>query len=135
MPTPLIAYVAALLPMLTMDIAWLMAMGPSFYRPRLGHLMADGFVFVPAVAFYLLYAGGLTILVILPAFRGGWSLIHTAAMGATVGLISYGAYDLTNHATMRDWPLSVTLVDMAWGTAVTSLSCCAALLILRRITE
>ena len=57
--------------------------------------------------------------VISPAMKQGTSLLNIFLYGALFGLVAYATYDLTNHATMRDWPLHVTLLDMAWGALLT----------------
>lgn len=115
-----LVYVCTLLPLLAMDAAWLTSTGKTFYGPRLAHLMNDGFRFGPAVFFYAIYAAAVTLLVVLPALRDGAGAGRALAYGALLGLAAYGAYDFTNHATLRDWPLSVTVVDLAWGTFVTA---------------
>mgnify|MGYP003704419949 FL=1 len=69
-----------------------------------------------AALFYLIYAAGLVYLIVEP--RLGAPLWQVFVAGAIVGLIAYGAYDLTNQATTRDWPIAVTFVDLAWGTFV-----------------
>jgi uncharacterized membrane protein len=35
--------------------------------------------------------------------------------GFLFGIILYGIYDFTNYSLLKDWPLSVTLVDTLWG--------------------
>lgn len=51
------------------------------------------------------------------------------AWGALFGLIAYATYDLTNLATIKDWPLLVTIIDLVWGTVLGgSVSGLAALL-------
>ncbi|MCX7865338.1 MAG: DUF2177 family protein [Novosphingobium sp.] len=115
---------------LALDALWLSQMVSRFYRPAIGHLLADKPNVSAAVAFYLLYVTGIVVLAVLPALeRGG--LGKAAMLGALVGLLAYGTYDLTNHATLKDWPLRLTLVDMAWGTIVTSLAACAGYLAIR----
>ena len=51
--------------------------------------------------------------------------------GALLGLAAYGAYDLTNQATLKNWPLSITIVDMLWGTLATGLVCVIAVFVFR----
>jgi uncharacterized membrane protein len=117
MPRLLRTYISSGLVMLPMDAAWLMAMAEPIYRARIGHLMReDGFLLAPAVVFYLLYLIGILLLAQLPARHWQGALWR----GAVFGLCAYGTYDLTNHATLRDWPTIVTLIDLAWGTALTA---------------
>lgn len=104
---------------LALDALWLSQMTPRFYRPAISHLLAEKANLGAAVAFYLLYITGIVVLAVAPAMEKG-GLGKAALMGALVGLMAYGTYDLTNHATLKDWPLRLTLVDLAWGTVLTS---------------
>ncbi len=110
------------------DTTWLGIMGDRLYRPMMGDLLADSFRVGPAVAFYILYAVGLTIFAVLPGLKeGGWK---TALIwGALFGLFAYGTYDLTSYAVMRTWSLKLTVIDMAWGVVVSG-ACSAAACVL-----
>lgn len=115
---------------LLLDAIWLSQMGPRFYRPAIGELLADKPRFAAAAVFYLLYISCVLVLAVLPALeRGG--LARAAVLGAIVGLLAYGTYDLTNHATLKVWPVRLTLVDMVWGTLLTSLAAAAGYLAMR----
>ncbi len=124
-------YFLILIPMLLIDVCWLFFAGPSFYKPLLDHLMASSMSIYPAVLFYALYALGILILIINPGRQLGMSAVEIVARGAFLGLVAYGAYDLTNQATLRDWPVVVTIVDMAWGACVTALSTAIGLMLIR----
>lgn len=113
-----------------LDAVWLSQMTPRFYRPALGDLLAARPNFAAAAVFYLLYVTGVLVLAVLPAVEKG-SLARALALGAFVGLMAYGTYDLTNHATLKDWPVRLSVVDIAWGTLLTSLSACAGYLAMR----
>jgi uncharacterized membrane protein len=104
---------------LVLDMTWLTLMAPRLYRPRIGHLMAETTALGPAIAFYLVYLLAVLLLAVWPALKdGGWpSLWVRAAVFA-----AYATYDLTNQATLRDWSLTVTLVDLAWGTFATTVA-------------
>lgn len=118
------AYLGTALTMLVLDAVWLTQMSPRLYQPRIGELLAAKPSLPPAVVFYLLYVAGIVLLAVLPALReGGWKrlLIHAAAFG----LVAYATYDLTNQATMKTWSTTITLVDMAWGTFITTVSASA----------
>ena len=118
------AYLGTGLTMLVLDAIWLTQMIPRLYQPRIGELLATKPSPPPAVVFYLLYVAGIVLLAVLPALReGGWKrlLIHAAAFG----LVAYATYDLTNQATMKTWSTTITLVDMAWGTFITTVSASA----------
>jgi uncharacterized membrane protein len=123
-----LVYVAALVAMLAPDAVWLGLTGPTLYRPALGDLLAETFKPAPALLFYLLYAGGLTVL------TPGRSVASSAARGALYGLCAYATYDLTNQATLRHWPTYLTLADLAWGTVLSAFAAFVAALVRRRLT-
>jgi uncharacterized membrane protein len=127
-----VAYAAALVCLLAIDGVWLATMGPRFYRTRLGHLLSPEPQWAAAGVFYLLYALGVSALVALPAARGGMSAAKTFLQGALLGMVAYGTYDLTNQATLRDWPAVVTVVDIAWGTLLTGVASVVAASAARR---
>lgn len=131
MKTLLIAYVAAGLIFLVIDAIWLTVMADTLYRPLLGDRLEPQFVLAPAAAFYLIYIAGIVFLAIMPALEGG-GLAKAAINGAALGLVAYATYDLTNHATLKDWPLAVTLADIPWGTVLTALSASGGFLVASR---
>ncbi len=115
----LIAYAAAALAMLGMDAVWLRMAADRLYRPLLGDILLLGFRPAPAILFYLLYVVGIVIFAVRPALAGGgWSA--AAINGALLGFFCYATYDLTNQATLKTWPVTVTIVDMGWGTFLTA---------------
>ncbi len=105
-----------------LDFLWLTTMTRLFYRPRLGALLNEQPVWPPALLFYVLYGVGLLAFVLRPALSDGSGLPAVFFWGCLFGLVAYGTYDLTNHATIRDWPLAVTVVDMAWGALISGVS-------------
>lgn len=107
--------------MLLMDIIWLSVMSKKLYRPYLGDMIAEKFRLVPAVIFYLIYVLGLVYFVSLPAARQ-MSFSDSIINGGLFGAIAYSTYDLTNFATLRKWSLMVTLVDIGWGIALSSIA-------------
>jgi uncharacterized membrane protein len=115
----LIAFAAAAAAMTAIDSLWLRTMYSRFYQPNIGHLLADQVKYGPAVVFYIVYLTGLMILVVMPAFKSGAGWGQVFLMSAVFGVVAYGTYDLTNHATLRDWPWIVTVVDMIWGGLLT----------------
>jgi len=121
-PRIAVQFFLLLLVFLAMDAIWLTFAGQRLYRPAIGHLMHEGFSIGPAVLFYLLHALGLVFFATLPAARSRDALLR----GALFGLIAYATYDLTNQATLRDWPWKVTVVDLAWGAIVSGISCAVA---------
>ncbi len=101
------------------DIFWLGLIAPKFYSSQLGSLMTDKVNWTAALIFYLLYIVALLILIINPAVKE--ESIKMALMnGALFGLVAYATYDLTNLATLKNWPLLMTIVDLIWGTFITS---------------
>jgi uncharacterized membrane protein len=118
MGTFLPAFVAALAAMAVIDGLWLGLVARSFYRRHLGFLMAERPNWAAAVAFYLIYVLGVTVFAVQPAVEAD-ALADAVWRGGLFGLVAYATYDLTNAATLRGWPLIVTVVDMAWGTLLT----------------
>lgn len=115
-----IAFGTVVIPMLLLDLVWLGIMVKRLYLPHLNHLMASSPNFIAALLFYLLYAIGVTLLIVLPALKYDMSLFKVFLSGALFGLVAYATYDLTNQATLRDWPLLITIVDLCWGTILTA---------------
>lgn len=115
----LIAYGAALVVFLVVDLVWLGVVARSFYAEQLGRLMRPDVQRVAAALFYFGFVAGLVFLAVRPG-QPDWSVWQAAAQGAVVGLLAYGTYDLTNWATLRDWPVAMSLVDMLWGTALSA---------------
>lgn len=108
-------YIYALVSLLIIDGAWLAVMVPRVYRPQLAHLMAEKPVLWAAGLFYILFTIGLTYLIIEPALKAGLGTGALFFRAALFGLVAYATYDLTNLATMRQWPLGITVLDMLWG--------------------
>jgi uncharacterized membrane protein len=131
MKTALIAFFGTFVPFMLIDGTFIATAGAAFYRNHISHLMAPAPNFTPAIFFYLIYVIGIVLFVVLPAFKGGQSVGMTFLMGALLGLFAYGTYDLTNQSILKDWPLVITLTDMAWGAFVTGTSSIVALSILR----
>lgn len=113
------AAAAGLLSMLALDGLWLTAMLKRFYAPRMAQLMADSPRLGAAIAFYLIYAAGLAVLIVVPAVHSRDGLTKVFLRGALFGFVCYATYDLTNQATLKSWPPALTLVDMAWGCLLT----------------
>lgn len=125
-------YFITLLIFLGIDAIWLVRVAPAFYRSQIGHLMAETPNLLAAGVFYLLYIAILVYFVVEPALRVG-SIQDAFLRGALFGLVAYGTYDLTNLATLRDWPLLVTAVDMVWGTILTATTAAASVWVVKRI--
>ena len=127
-----LVYIFILVVFVILDGIWLSQMGQALYRPILGDILADKVRIAPAVVFYLAYPLGLEIFAVLPALRAN-SLQHAVVYAALFGLFAYATYDLTNHATLRNWSATITLIDLAWGTFVSGLSATIAFLLSRAV--
>ena len=108
-------YAVALPVFLVIDMIWLGVVARSFYQSQMGHLMRAQVNWAAAIVFYLLFVAGIVVLAVWPAVERQ-SLAHALVLGALLGLVTYAAYDLTNLATLEGFPLTVALVDLAWGT-------------------
>lgn len=110
-------YLIALPIFFLIDMTWLGLVATSFYKSQIGFLMKTDINWTAAVIFYLLFIVGLVIFAIEPAVsRSSWT--HALIFGALFGFFTYATYDLTNLATLKDWPLFVSLVDMTWGAVL-----------------
>jgi uncharacterized membrane protein len=126
------AYIAALAVFLAVDMVWLGTMAPRFYRPTLGDIAVVGVNLPPAVLFYVLYPVGLLIFAILPALEAS-SMWVALIYGALFGFFTYATYDLTNHATLRNWTVALTVVDVAWGTVLAGATSVVSVFLVTRI--
>ena len=110
-------YLVVLAAFLVIDMIWLGLVAKKFYREQLGSLMRAGVNWPAAVIFYLLFIVGLVFFVVYPAVEQG-SWFYALWTGAFFGLICYATYDLTNLATLKNWPLKLTIVDLIWGSVL-----------------
>ncbi len=113
-------YLASLAVFFAVDMVWLVFVARSFYSKYLGYLMAPTVNWYAAIIFYLLFIFGILVFVVLPGVKEG-SLQNTILRAALFGLITYATYDLTNLATIKQWPLVITLVDLAWGMVLSTI--------------
>ena len=117
----IVAYLGAGVSFAAIDAVWLTNMTDRLYRPVLGPILAEKPDMQAAVAFYLISIFGTVFLAIAPALRAGaWQ--RAAMNGAVLGLVAYATYDLTNQATLMVWSTKLTLIDLAWGTTLTTAS-------------
>ena len=112
-------YVITLLIFFAIDLVWLGVVARTFYQRHIGHLLSPDVNWGAAILFYLVYIGGIVFFAVKPAFDDG-SATSALVRGAVFGFMAYATYDLTNQATMKDWPVLVTVVDLAWGTVLTA---------------
>ncbi len=119
----LAAYAAAAVTLLVIDMLWLGVIAKPLYQQGIGHLMAPQPKLWAAALFYLLYPAGLVLFAVMPNHGSAW--LQTALMGAAFGLFAYATYDLTNLATLKDWPLGLSVIDTLWGAAVSAVAATA----------
>jgi uncharacterized membrane protein len=101
------------------DLVWLVRVAPKLYRKYIGHLMSDRVNIVAAALFYLVFIIGLVFFVIGPNINNP---LMAFLSGAMFGLVTYATYDLTNLATLKAWPVTITVIDLIWGTLVTAVT-------------
>lgn len=112
-------YGIALLVFFAIDMVWLVGVARTFYQAQIGFIMAKNPNWIAAIVFYLLFIAGLVYFVIAPAVEHkSWT--EALYRGAFFGLLTYATYDLTNLATLKNWPVLVTVVDMIWGTVLSA---------------
>ena len=101
------------------DLVWLVKVAPKLYRKYIGHLMSDRVNIAAAALFYVVFIVGLVYFVIGPHINNP---LMAFLSGAMFGLVTYATYDLTNLATLKAWPITITVIDLIWGTLVTAVT-------------
>ncbi len=125
--TYLIAFVVFFL----IDLVWLVVVARKLYQQELGYIMSEKPNWIVAALFYLIFIAGLVFFVINPALeKNSWT--YALLVGMLFGLITYSTYDLTNLATLKDWPIKITIIDLIWGTSLGGLVSTVTFFILRR---
>ena len=125
-------YAIALPVFFALDMIWLGLVAKNFYRGQIGFLMKSDINWAAAIIFYLLFIIGLVVFVVAPAIeKNSW--MHALIFGALFGLITYATYDLTNLATLKEWPLLVTIVDLVWGMVLAASVSTITFLIVHKI--
>jgi uncharacterized membrane protein len=116
----IISYVLTSIVFFAIDMVWLGFLAKGIYRKYLGAFLSDQVNWTAAIIFYLLFIVGIFVFVILPAVEKN-SFINAIVLGGFFGLITYATYDLTNLATLKNWPLPIVLIDLIWGMVLTAL--------------
>ena len=132
MITYVTAYAAAFVAFVAADMVWLGLMVNRVYRPALGDILIPGVNLPPAIIFYLLFPVGLSIFAVLPALKSE-STAMAVGYGALFGFFTYATYDLSNYATLRNWTVQVTAIDMAWGTVLGAIAALVAYLVTAKV--
>ncbi|MFZ1921353.1 MAG: DUF2177 family protein [Xanthobacteraceae bacterium] len=126
---PLMTYFAAYISILVVfgaiDAGWLRIMGHVLYRPVLGDILLPDLRLAPAIAFYLLYPIGILVFAVIPALRSG-SALNACLYAVLFGALAYATYDLTNYATLRNWTLQITIIDICYGALAAGIAATAA---------
>lgn len=117
---------------MAIDLIWLGFIAKNLYSKYLGYIMTDKVNWGAAILFYVLFIIGLLFFVISPALdKNSWT--YALGAGALYGLLTYATYDLTNLATLKDWPITITVIDMIWGTTLAALTSIISFSILQRL--
>lgn len=114
-------YLIAFVVFFAIDIVWLGFVAKNLYNQHLSHLMADSTNWVAAIIFYALFIGGLMFFAINPALEKN-SIAYAFLVGGLFGFMTYSTYDMTNLATLKDWPLLITVIDITWGTVLNAMT-------------
>lgn len=123
-------YLISLIVFFAIDILWLGFIAKKLYREEIGHLMAEKTNWPAAIIFYSIFIGGLVLFAVIPALEKE-SLTYALQMGALFGFMCYATYDMTNLATLKDWPVKITIIDILWGTILNSLTAGISFSVLR----
>jgi uncharacterized membrane protein len=126
----IIMYIVTLIVFFAVDIVWLGFIAKDLYRKHLGFIMSEKPNWSAAIVFYMGYIVGLIFFALYPALQNG-SLVYAALVGGFFGLITYATYDMTNLATLKDWPKFIVVVDIIWGTVLCSATTSISFIILR----
>lgn len=116
----MIHYLITFLVFFAIDLVWLGVIAKNLYANALSHLMAPSVNWVAAIIFYASFVVGILVFVVEPALANP-NLTRLVLTAALFGFITYSTYDLTNLATLKEWPLHITLIDLVWGTTLSTL--------------
>ena len=116
---PIALYLIATITFFAIDLTWLGLIARKFYFSQLGHLLKTDINWVAAISFYLIFIVGILVFAVYPALNSN-SIQKAIILGALFGFIAYATYDLTNLATLKDWPLKLVFVDMIWGSILSA---------------
>lgn len=114
-------YLLTFIIFLAIDFVWLNFIAKNMYSQKIGHLLAENPNLIPALIFYLIFIVGVIVFAVLPGYSNE-SITKTILRGALFGLLTYSTYDLTNLATLKNWPISVTIIDIIWGTSISTVT-------------
>jgi len=131
-PKYVLAYALTAVVFFAADMLWLGVIAKDIYRKYLGALLTENVNWLTAIVFYLIFIAGIFVFVLQPAVeKASW--VRAVTLGAFFGVVTYATYDLTNLATLRDWPLPIVIIDIAWGAILTGSTSLAGFIIIRWI--
>lgn len=126
------SFVITFVVFMAIDLVWLGVVAKDLYKKHLGYIMTDQVNWSAAFIFYLIFVAGMLFFVIDPALKKeSWQ--YALFVGAVYGFITYATYDLTNLATLKDWPVTITVIDLIWGTTLSALTSFFSYMILAKI--
>lgn len=125
------SYLVSLVFFIIFDLLWIGVIAKKMYAEKLSFIMSPQINFVPVILFYLLFVVGLLLMVVFPAIeKKSWT--HALLYGILFGLVTYATYDLTNLATLKNWPLSITIIDLIWGSFLSAATSVISFLIIQK---
>jgi uncharacterized membrane protein len=128
-----VSYLLTALVFFAIDLVWLGLVARNMYSKYIGHLMSNRVNWIAAVVFYLAFIVGILVFPVYPSVDED-SLLQAIVLGALFGFFTYSTYDLTNLATLKNWPLSITIVDITWGMVLTSAVSAVGFYIVKALT-
>ncbi len=117
---------------MTIDLIWIGFIARKFYKAQLGFIMTENVNWTAAVIFYVIFIVGMLYFATYPSLETG-SAFKALLIGAFFGLITYATYDLTNLATLKNWPLFITIMDILWGMFLCGFTNLISFLIIKRL--
>lgn len=127
-------YLVTFVVFFAIDILWLGVIAKNLYKENLGYIMAEKTNWAAAIIFYTIFIGGLIFFAINPALKRD-SIMYAVSLGALFGFMTYATYDMTNLATLKDWPLKITIIDIIWGTTLNALTAGVSFYIIKLIAK
>lgn len=112
---------------IVVDLVWLVVIARKLYKKYLGYIMTDKVRWGAALIFYVIFIAGLVFFAIMPASNALMAMLY----GGLLGFLGYATYDLTNLATLKGWPIAVTIIDLIWGTSLGAVVSVLTFLIVR----
>ncbi len=128
-----ITYVITLIAFVAIDMVWLVWLARATYVAEMGDLLRKQPNLVAAIVFYVVYAAGLMFFAISPGLKSG-SIGQTIALGAALGFVAYGTYDLTNLSVMNGFGVKIAVIDLIWGTCLSAITSAVTFILVSKLT-